>query len=35
LGKRIKGDGDDIEVSESNDISDLYNQLRNDAMRKK
>jgi SNF2 family DNA or RNA helicase len=32
LGKRIKGEQDDITVSSENDISDLFNSLRLDAL---
>jgi SNF2 family DNA or RNA helicase len=32
LGKRIKGENDNIEVSSENDISDLFDSLRKDAL---
>jgi SNF2 family DNA or RNA helicase len=32
LGKRVKGEDDAIEVSSENDISDLFNSLRQDAL---
>jgi len=31
LGKRIKGEGDDLVIEVENDISDLFNALRDDA----